>query len=87
MAEFDRFLVERHLSFQAVVIGATALALLGIISRETQDCDVLDPKIPDSILEASREFAAQKRKIGAILKKTGSTMDRIASRIIFRLDG
>lgn len=54
---FDDYLALKNLSFSAVVIGGSALALLGIISRETQDCDVLDPSIPESIKKASKEFA------------------------------
>lgn len=59
--EFDLFLSQNALSFQGVVIGATALALLGAISRETKDCDVLDPEIPKSIKEAAKQFALMKR--------------------------
>lgn len=54
---FDRFLKEEGLSFDAVIIGGTALSILGVISRETRDCDVLYPEIPDDILSASKEFA------------------------------
>jgi hypothetical protein len=68
LRDFDSFLKERGLSFQGVVIGASALALLGVISRETRDCDVLDPEIPDAVKQASREFAAARAKSGALLK-------------------
>jgi hypothetical protein len=57
--EFDRFLKGQSLEFNAIVIGGAALAILGIISRETQDCDVLDPEIPQEILEASQRFARE----------------------------
>jgi hypothetical protein len=53
LLEFDRYLADRRLQFEAVVIGGAALSLLGVITRETQDCDVLDPKIPEEILQAS----------------------------------
>lgn len=55
--EFDEFLFSKKLKFEAVIIGGSALAILGIISRGTQDVDVLDPLIPLEILEASKEFA------------------------------
>ena len=67
--EFDLFLAKRGLLFQGVVIGAAALALLGVISRETRDCDVLDPEIPESLKQAAREFAIEKVKSGALLKE------------------
>lgn len=54
---FDKFLKKKGLSFDAVIIGGTALSILGVISRETRDCDVLYPDIPDDILSASKEFA------------------------------
>jgi hypothetical protein len=56
---FDDFLVTKRLTFEAVVIGGAALAMLGEISRETQDCDVLDPEIPAEVLRASQEFARE----------------------------
>ena len=68
IAEFDRFLKDRGLSFQGVIIGGTALALMGVISRETQDCDVLDPEIPQTINIAAKEFASMQKKNGVDLK-------------------
>jgi len=53
---FDMFLSDRKLKFEAVVIGGVALNLLGVVSRETRDCDILDPKIPENIIEAAAEF-------------------------------
>lgn len=53
---FDLYLHERKLTFRAVVIGGAALNLLGVVSRETKDCDILDPKIPDDILQAALSF-------------------------------
>ena len=43
---FDCFLAEKEERFSAVIIGAGALSLLGVISRETRDIDVLDPPLP-----------------------------------------
>lgn len=47
------------MEFEAVCIGGTALALLGIINRETQDCDILSPEIPKEIQQLSMEFARE----------------------------
>ena len=59
--EFDLFLFECGMSFEAIVIGGTALALLGITSRQTRDCDVLYPDLPSEILAAARDFATRRR--------------------------
>jgi len=53
---FDEYLFDRKLKFEAIVIGGAALNLLGVVSRETRDCDVLDPKIPEEIIKAADEF-------------------------------
>ena len=39
-----------------MLIGGAALNLLGVTTRETRDCDVLDPKVPKEILAAADEF-------------------------------
>jgi hypothetical protein len=57
--KFDRFLGVRDLSFNAVVIGGAALSILGVITRETQDVDVLDPEIPFEVIQAAKEFAIE----------------------------
>lgn len=54
---FDAFLSAKGLRFEAVVIGGSALALQGVIDRETVDIDCLDPKIPTVIARAAKEFA------------------------------
>lgn len=54
---FDLYLAKSNLHFEAVAIGGAALSLLGVISRETRDCDILSPEIPKEILEASHAFA------------------------------
>jgi hypothetical protein len=61
---FDAFLADRGLRFEAVVIGGTALNLLGVVRRTTRDCDVLHPEIPASILQAAKEFAAERNGLG-----------------------
>lgn len=68
LASFDRYLVERHLRFEGVVIGGAALNLLGVVSRLTKDCDILTPEIPKPIDEASRAFARQVRATGGTLQ-------------------
>lgn len=60
---FDRFLLKKKLSFKGIVIGGAALNLLGVISRETRDCDILDPVIPKDILTAAVEFSKTQQGI------------------------
>jgi hypothetical protein len=55
---FDVFLAGRGLRFEAVIVGGSALVLLGVVTRTTDDCDVLDPEIPAPIIAAARDFAA-----------------------------
>ncbi len=61
---FDAYLAERGLYIDAVVIGGAALGLLGVISRQTRDCDILHPSIAPAIAEAAREFASLRRASG-----------------------
>ena len=61
---FDSFLEERGLHFDAIIIGGAALNLLGITSRYTRDCDILDPTIPEAIIKAAKLFAEENRKDG-----------------------
>ena len=67
LQEFDAFLAERDVRFEAVIIGGAALALLGVIDRETRDCDVLDPDIPDEIVAIAKEFAIAQTRLGHAL--------------------
>lgn len=57
LSEFDDFLLGRGLSFEGTLIGGAALQLLGVVSRTTKDCDILEPLIPNPIIEAVQEFA------------------------------
>ena len=59
VSEFDAYLAKRKLKFEGVIIGGAALNLLGVVSRLTRDCDVLDPSIPKEILKASEDFATE----------------------------
>lgn len=65
---FDAFLHERGLRFEAVVIGGSALVLLGLITRTTVDVDVIDPRVPDHVLSAAEAFAASQvgRELGIV---------------------
>lgn len=44
LRRFDQFLATRGLRLDAVVVGGSALALLGITARQTRDCDILFPE-------------------------------------------
>ncbi len=60
--EFDKFLKEEKLEFEAVVIGGAALIILEVIERATKDVDCLFPQIPPEIKEASKKFAKKAGK-------------------------
>lgn len=64
IAQFDEFLHQRGLVFEAVVLGGAALGLMGIVSRPTRDCDVLHPALPEAIRVAAQAFAIERRKLG-----------------------
>ena len=64
---FDNFLHERGLTLEAVVVGGTALALLGVIDRHTRDVDVLHPDLSGDVVDAARAFAAEQREAGYVL--------------------
>jgi hypothetical protein len=65
---FDGFLAERGLTLEAIATGGAALALLGIITRETRDCDLIEPELSAGMLAASRAFASGLRAEGEILR-------------------
>lgn len=58
--EFDIFLHNLGLKFNAVIIGGAALNILDITGRTTKDVDCLDPEIPVEIKEASHLFTKQR---------------------------
>ena len=64
---FDDFLAARGLDLEAVVVGGSALALLGVTDRQTRDFDILHPDLPPEVTAAAREFAAELRAIGTEL--------------------
>lgn len=57
--KFDLFLADIGKSFSAIIIGGGALSLMRVITRETQDIDVLEPILSQAILQLSQEFADQ----------------------------
>jgi len=65
LRRFDRFLADRRLRLEAVVVGGAALGLLGVIDRPTRDCDILHPELSPSVVAAAREFARACRDVGA----------------------
>ena len=64
---FDRHLLEVGLHFEGVVIGGSALGLMGIIQRPTRHFDILVPELPAAIASASRDFARAQRDAGVDL--------------------
>ena len=65
---FDLWLEDRSVRLEAVIIGGSALGLLGITARQTRDVDVLVPAIPEAVAVAAREFAAARRALGEVLR-------------------
>ncbi|MEZ4365246.1 MAG: DUF6036 family nucleotidyltransferase [Kofleriaceae bacterium] len=65
---FDRHLRGLGLRFEGVVIGGSALALMGVIERPTRDVDILVPELPPPIAEAARGFAQGQRDAGVDLE-------------------
>lgn len=61
---FDAFLQRAALDFEAIVVGGSALILLGIIDRRTRDCDVVHPELPPAIRRAAVDFARARREAG-----------------------
>ena len=69
LPEFDNFLHKKGVKFEAVVIGSGALTIMGFLQRKTVDIDVLDPKIPEKIMQLAEEFRIQKEREGSYLIK------------------
>jgi hypothetical protein len=61
---FDRHLTSLAVRFEGVVIGGTALVLMGVVQRNTKDVDILLPTLPEDVALASRDFALQQRQAG-----------------------
>ena len=54
---YDRFLRKQGLHLEAIIVGGTALNLLGYISRQTRDVDIIAPELSEELRQASKEFA------------------------------
>ncbi len=67
IVSFDAFLQARGLELHAIVVGGSALALLGVTDRQTRDFDILHPELPAEVAAAAREFAAEARAGGTNL--------------------
>jgi hypothetical protein len=68
LGAFDRYLRDRGLALDAIVVGGAALNLLGIVSRQTRDCDIIQPTLSAEIAAAANAFAAAVRKGGGVLR-------------------
>jgi hypothetical protein len=66
---FDAFLADHGIGLEAILVGGAALALQGVIARETRDCDIIEPALPETVLDASKAFASELRKRGEILRE------------------
>lgn len=64
---FDVYLAERGLRLEAILVGGSALALLGVTDRQTRDVDILHPELSTLIMQAARGFAEQSRQSGVAL--------------------
>jgi hypothetical protein len=67
LTAFDHFLAESGLFLDAVIVGGTALNLMGVISRPTRDCDVLYPALSAELRAVAASFAKQIRAMGRAL--------------------
>ena len=65
---FDDWLEARALTFEAVVIGGSALVLLGVTNRVTRDVDILHPEVPNQVRQAACAFAVEMRQNGIPLE-------------------
>lgn len=68
LPQFDQFLKTRGLRLEAIATGGSALALMGVIQRETRDCDLIEPELSREIQAASTAFAEALRDCGEILR-------------------
>jgi hypothetical protein len=64
---FDAWLAARSLRLDAIAVGGSALALLGLTERQTRDVDILHPEISTEVAAAARDFAAHLRGRGVEL--------------------
>ncbi len=67
LQQFDDFLAKKKVTYTAILIGSGAMNILGILKSVTTDFDVLDPKIPEKILNLAEEFRIQMEAKGVKL--------------------
>lgn len=56
LESFDRHLLGIGLCFEGVVIGGSALGLMGAIQRHTRDFDILVPELPPAVADLARRL-------------------------------
>lgn len=61
---FDLRLSALDVRLEAIVVGGSALALLGVTTRQTRDFDIIAPELSTTILAAARAFAQEQRQRG-----------------------
>lgn len=64
---FDAYLQGQGLRFEGIVVGGSALALMGVVQRPTRDFDVLAPTLTPELTVAARDFAETQRRAGVDL--------------------
>jgi hypothetical protein len=79
LLKFDKYLVTKNVTFEAVIIGGAALNIMGVISRNTVDVDCLDPKIPEEIIHLSKEFRNSFPELGLIEKWINNGPDSLVN--------
>jgi len=57
---FDRYLADRGLALEAVDVGGAALNLLGVITRQMRDCDILHPALPAEVVRSTLDDLARR---------------------------
>lgn len=67
LEQFNIWLIPRKVRLDAVIVGGSALALLGVVDRQTRDVDVLTPILSAELMDASIAFARHVRENGQIL--------------------
>ena len=53
---YDFFLQQRNVHLEAIIVGGTGLNLLGYISRQTRDVDIIAPELSDGQKQTSKDF-------------------------------
>lgn len=64
---FDTWLSNKGIQLDAIVVGGSALALIGATARQTRDFDIMDPALPAEVVEAAKDFALHLRMKGVDL--------------------